>query len=191
MVFIDQYIIQIGKDKYHHHSHELAEIKKIALANGRKIDANGKKLDKIIAGDTGDTGQPETEGYFSSIKITDGDLLITSIKGELNIMALELTNTQQASGVLTFKDKKLAITDVPDGNVTVASSDENVFTVGYEDPTNTVTVKAVNTGVASLKITAKNKAGVDLLFEDIAVEVKSGDAVTGGVAFGEPIEQPE
>jgi len=67
--------------------------------------------------------QSKEIGYFSSLKVFDGDILLTHIKGQLNIMALSLTDTQQASGVLTFKDKKLAITDVPDGAVTVTSSD--------------------------------------------------------------------
>jgi hypothetical protein len=131
----------------------------------------------------------QVEGYFSSLSIYEGNFLINSIKGKLKIMALELTNTQQASGVLTFKDKKLAVTDVPDGAVTLTSSDENVFTASYEDATNTVTVKAVNTGVAALTITATNKAGNNIPFEDIAIEVKSGDAETGSVEFGTPTEQ--
>jgi hypothetical protein len=126
-------------------------------------------------------------GYMSSLSIYEETLLITQIKGK--IMALSMTNTQQAAGVLTFKDKKLAITDVPDGAVTLTSSDESVFTASYEDSTNTVTVKAVNAGVASLSITATNKAGNDIPFEGIAIEILSGDAVTGGVAFGEPTEQ--
>lgn len=129
-------------------------------------------------------------GYFSNLSIFDGKQLLFTVKGKLNIMALELTNTQQASGVLTFKDKKLEITDVPDGAATVTSSDENVFTTSYEDATNTVTVIAVHSGVAALSIKATNKAGQDIPFEDIAIEVKSGDAVTGGVAFAEPTEQP-
>jgi hypothetical protein len=127
-------------------------------------------------------------GYMSSLSIYEGNSLITTIKGK--IMALSMTNTQQASGVLTFKDKKLAITDVPDGAVTLTSSDENVFTASYEDATNTVTVLAVNSGVAALSIKATNKAGNDIPFEDIAIEILSGDAVTGGVDFGEPTEQP-
>jgi hypothetical protein len=133
--------------------------------------------------------KPKISGYFSSWSIYEKSLLITTIKGKLNIMALELTNTQQASGVLTFKDKKLAVTDVPDGAVTLTSSDENVFTANYEDSTNTVTVVAVNSGVAALSITATNKAGDNIPFEDIAIEVKSGDAVTGGIEFGTPTEQ--
>lgn len=131
------------------------------------------------------------EGYFSSWIVTEGNLLITSIKGKLNLMAVSMTDTQQASGVLTFKDKKLAVTDVPDGAVTLESTDENVFTASYEDSTNTVTVKANQPGVAALKIKAKNKAGNDIPFEDSAVEVTSGDAATGGVDFGTPVEQPE
>jgi hypothetical protein len=131
----------------------------------------------------------QLEGYFSSLSIHEGNSIISFIKGKLKIMALELTNTQQASGVLTFKDKKLAITDVPDGAVTLTSSDKNVFTATYEDSTNTVTVKAVNTGVAALSIKATNKAGNDIPFEDIAIEVKSGDAETGSIEFGTPTEQ--
>lgn len=136
--------------------------------------------------------QPQDEGligYFSSLKIYEGQQQLFSITGKLSIMALSLTNSQQASGVLTFKDKKLEITDVPDGSVTVTSSDEDVFTVSYEDSTNTVTVVAGTSGVAALSITATNKAGNTIPFEDIAIEVTSGDAATGGVAFGEPTEQ--
>lgn len=132
----------------------------------------------------------EIEGFFSSFSFYEGNSLINSITGKLTIMALSLTDTQQASGVLTFKDKKLAVTDVPDGAVTLTSSDENVFTASYEDSTNTVTVVAGNPGVAALSIKATNKAGQDIPFEDIAIEVKSGDAQTGGVEFGEPTEQP-
>lgn len=130
------------------------------------------------------------EGYFSSLSFYEGNLLLNSITGKLTIMALSLTDTQQASGVLTFKDKKLAVTDVPDGSVTLTSSDENVFTASYADDTNTVTVVAGNPGVAALSIKAKNKAGQDIPFEDIAIEVTSGDAATGGVEFGAPTEQP-
>lgn len=182
MVFIDQYIIQIGKDKYHHHSHELAELKRIALSNGRKLD---KIIKEVI-----DTGQPETEGYFSSIEIRDEKFLITSIKGKINLMSVTLTTSQQASGVLKFKDKKLAITDVPDGAVQLTVSDEGIATASYEDATNTVSVKPVAPGVATLSIKATNKAGKDIPFEDIAVEVTSGDAETGSIDFV-VTEQPE
>ena len=137
-----------------------------------------------------DQNTNETEGFFSSLSIYEGNFLINSITGKIKIMALSLTDTQQASGVLTFKDKKLAVTDVPDGAVTLTSSDENVFTASYEDSTNTVTVVAGQPGVAALSIKATNKAGQDIPFEDIAIEVKSGDAQTGSVEFTEPVEQP-
>lgn len=104
-------------------------------------------------------------------------------------MALSMTDTQQASGKLSFVDKKGAPTDVPDGNVSVTSSDENVATVSYDDATNTVTVVAGNPGVAALTIKATNKAGNDLPFDDVAVEVLSGDAASGGIEFGTPTEQ--
>ena len=132
----------------------------------------------------------QLEGYFSSLSIYEGNFLINSIKGKLNIMALSLTDTQQASGVLTFKDKKLAVTDVPDGAVTLTVADTSIATATYEDSTNTVTVVAGQPGVTALTIKATNKAGQDIPFEDIAIEVTSGDAATGGVEFGEPTEQP-
>lgn len=128
-------------------------------------------------------------GFISDLKVYEGKTILFTIKGKLNIMALTLTDTQQASGVLTFKDKKLAITDVPDGAVTVASSDTNVFTTSYEDSTNTVTVVAGQPGVAALSITATNQSGAAIPFDDIAIEVKGSDAATGGVEFGAPTEQ--
>lgn len=138
-----------------------------------------------------DHNKGNDEIYFSTFEIREGNFLITSITGKFNLMAFKITDSQQISGVLTFKDKKLKVTDVPDGAVTVQSTDENVFTVGYEDATNTITAKGVGPGVAALKITAKNASGNDIPFEDIAGEVTSGDAATGGVEFGEPSEQPE
>lgn len=139
-----------------------------------------------------DHPQPENnlEGYFSSLSFYEGNLLINSIKGKLTIMALSMTNTQQASGVLTFKDKKLEITDVPDGAVTLTVADESIATASYEDSTNTVTVVAQKSGVTALSIKATNKAGNDIPFEDIAIEITSGDAATGGVEFTAPVEQP-
>lgn len=129
-------------------------------------------------------------GYISSLKVTEGKQLIFSIKGKLNIMALTMTDSQQASGVLTFVDKKGVATDVPDGNVTVTSSDTAVAAVTYDDPTNTVTVVAGVPGVAALTIVATNAAGVVLPFDDVAVEITSGDATSGSIAFGAPTEQP-
>jgi len=106
-------------------------------------------------------------------------------------MALSMTDTQQASGTLAFVDKHGHTTDVPDGNVTVTSSDEAVATATYDDPTNIITVKAVAPGVAALTIKATNSKGDDLPFEDVAIEIKSGDATGGTITFGEPTEQPE
>lgn len=135
--------------------------------------------------------QPKQSGYFSELKMYDGKLLLTHLKGKLNIMALSMTDTQQASGTLAFVDKHGHATDVPDGNVTVSSSDEAVATASYDDPTNTVTVKAVAPGVATLTVAAKNAKGDTLPFEDTAIEIKSGDAVGGSITFGTPTEQPE
>lgn len=126
----------------------------------------------------------KARGYISEISIDN-----IKIKGE--IMALSMTDTQQASGKLSFVDKHGHDTDVPDGNVTVSSSDTNVATAEYDDPTNMVTVKAVAPGVAALSISATNAKGDVLPFEDVAIEIKSGDAVGGTVSFGEPTEQPE
>lgn len=152
----------------------------------RFVRLTARILGRQVPGQTED----DTIGYFSEIKVYENKQLLYYLTGKFNLMALSLTDTQQASGVLTFKDKKLAVTDVPDGAVTLTSSDESVFTATYEDATNTVTVVAGNPGVAALSIKATNKAGTDIPFEDIAIEVKSGDAQTGGVDFGEPTEQP-
>lgn len=138
-----------------------------------------------------DEESKKESGYFSELNIYDGKLLLTHLKGKLFIMALSMTDTQQASGTLAFVDKHGHPTDVPDGNVTVSSSDEAVATASYDDPTNTITVKAVAPGVAALTVTAKNSKGDTLPFEDVAIEIKSGDAVGGQITFGEPTEQPE
>lgn len=172
-------------DHYHHNApnHDGHE--------DRLLHTIDRKVDQILAkvSETPDGGAT-TEGYFTSLSIFDGKQLLFTLKGKLNIMALSLLDTQQASGVLTFKDKKLAITDVPDGAVTLEVTDTNVATATYEDSTNTVTVVAGQPGVAALKIKATNAAGADIPFEDIAIEVKSGDAASGGVEFGAPTEQP-
>lgn len=129
-------------------------------------------------------------GHFTKLSYYEGNFLINSIKGKLNIMALSMTDTQQASGVLSFVDKKGSPTDVPDGNVKITSSDESIASVTYDDPTNTVTVVAGKAGVAALTIVATNKAGQQLPFDDVAVEITAGDASTGTITFGEPTEQP-
>lgn len=104
-------------------------------------------------------------------------------------MALSMTDTQQAQGTVAFVDKKGNPTDVPDGNVSITSSDETIATVSYDDPSNTVTVVAGNPGVAALSIKATNKAGEALPFDDVAVEITAGDAASGTITFGTPTEQ--
>lgn len=151
------------------------------------FNINVKKL--VIKCDDCDECFDDALGYFSELKLIDGSLLLTHIKGKLNIMALSMTDTQQAAGTLAFVDKHGHTTDVPDGNVTVTSSDEAVATASYDDPTNTITVKAVAPGVAALSIAAKNSKGDDLPFDDVAIEIKSGDATSGSIVFGEPTEQ--
>lgn len=125
--------------------------------------------------------------YFSYIS----EISIDNIKIKGKIMALSMSDTQQAKGTLAFVDKHGHSTDVPDGNVSVSSSDEGVATASYDDPTNTVTVKAVAPGVAALSVKATNAKGEDLPFEDVAIEIKAGDAVGGSITFGEPTEQEE
>ena len=186
VVFIEQNVIVIKGHKYHHNEHELQEIRNDFKEIKKGLKAILNKIEPPIPPEL----EGKDEGYFSEIKITEGNSIISFIKGKLNIMALSLTDTQQASGVLTFKDKKLAIADVPDGNVTLSVADTNVATATYEDATNTVTVVAGQPGVTALTIKATNKAGADIPFDDIAIEVLGGDAVTGGVAFTDPIEQP-
>lgn len=133
--------------------------------------------------------KPKPSGYISEVSISNkGFSFITNtIKGK--IMALALTDNQQAVGTLTFKDKKGATTDVADGAVTVTSSDDAVFTATYDDDSNGVTVVATGIGVASLTIKATNQKGDDIPFEDTAVEVKSDVASQGAVTFAEPTEQ--
>ncbi len=133
--------------------------------------------------------QAAESGYFSELNIFDNKQLLTHLKGKLTIMALSMTDTQQASGTLEFVDKHGHKTDVPDGNVNVSTDDEGVATASYDDPSNTITVKAVGPGVAALHIAAKNAKGDDLPFEDVAIEIKSGDAVGGTINFGPPTEQ--
>lgn len=130
-------------------------------------------------------------GYFKRLSIFDGKQLLLNLKGKLSIMALSMTDTQQASGTLAFVDKHGHTTDVPDGNVTVSSSDDSVATASYDDASNTITVVAKAPGVAALSIVAKNAKGEILPFEDVAVEIKSGDAVGGTITFGEATELPE
>lgn len=166
----------IKVDVYHHHENDDL-IRKL------------RKLIKKLLNEHNDH-TPST-GFFSTISIFDSKQLLLTLKGKLNIMALSMTDTQQASGTLSFVDKHGHTTDVPDGNVSVSSSDEAVATASYDDPSNTVTVKAVAPGVAALSIKAKNAKGDDLPFEDVAIEIKSGDATSGSISFGEPTEQPE
>lgn len=129
------------------------------------------------------------KSYISSISIseTGSSFINNKIKG--TIMALTLTDTQQAAGTLSFVDKKGNATDVADGAVTVTSSDESIATVSYLDDGNVITVVAGKPGVAALTIKATNQAGEDLPFEDVAIEVLSGNATAGTVTFGDPTEQ--
>lgn len=132
----------------------------------------------------------DAKSYISKFSLYDGKQFLFSIRGKTNIMALSMTDTQQASGMLAFVDKKGAATDVADGAVTITSSDPSIAAVTYDDPTNTVTVVAGNPGVATLKVAATNKAGATLPFDDIAIEVLSGDAASGTISFGALTEQP-
>lgn len=117
-------------------------------------------------------------------------ITIDNIKITGKIMALSMTDTQQAAGVVSFVDKKGAPTDVPDGNVTVSTGDSSIATATYDDPSNTVTVVAGNPGVTALTIAAKDKNGNALPFDDVAIEITAGDAVSGSINFGTPTEQP-
>lgn len=104
-------------------------------------------------------------------------------------MALSLTDSQQAVGKLSFKDKKGFDTDVADGAVEVSSSDDSIAEVSYDDAKNEITVVAGQPGVAAITVKATASNGSDLPFEDTAVEVKSGDAVGGSIDFSSPVEQ--
>lgn len=130
-------------------------------------------------------------GYILDLKIFEGKNVtpLFTIKGKLNIMALSMTDTQKASGVLKFVDSKGAPTDVPDGNVVITSSNEEAATVTYDDPSNTVTVTAGLPGVAALHFDVKDANGNSLPFDDVAVEITSGNAVSGTIEFGAPTEQ--
>lgn len=135
------------------------------------------------------------KSYLSTLEIFDGKQLLFTVKGKISM--LKLTDTQQSVGKLEFVDGKGKFTDVPDGNVVVLvkgtgdTPGEEVASADYDDAKNEVTVKAVGPGVAALSIKAKNKAGEDLPFDDIAIEVTAGDAKSGRVVFGEPTEQPQ
>lgn len=122
------------------------------------------------------------EGYFSTIELSD-----VKIKGKFKIMALSITDTQKAVGTLSFSD--IHGHEVDAASVDVVSSDEAVFTVSYDDPTNAVTVLAIAPGVAALSISPKNSKGEILPFEDVAIEILGGDAVSGSIVFGPPTEQ--
>jgi hypothetical protein len=131
----------------------------------------------------------QASGYFEELTISEDSHLITKIKGKLQIMALTMTDTQQASGTIAFVDKKGATTDA--ASVTITSSDESIATVSYDDPTNTVTVVAGLPGVATLTIDARQADGDELPFDDVAVEITASDAVSGTISFSAPTEQPE
>lgn len=123
------------------------------------------------------------KSYISSITIDN-------IKITGKIMALSMNDGQQAAGTLTFVDKHGHNTDVPDGNVSLSVDDTGVATVSYDDPTNTVTVVAVAPGVTALHVSATNAHGDTLPFDDVAIEITAGDAVSGSIAFGTPTDQP-
>jgi len=127
-------------------------------------------------------------GYISDLSLYDNQKLLFILKGKLNIMSVTLKDTQKATGKLSFVDSKGAATDVPDGNVAITSSDESIATVSYDDPTNTITVTAGVPGVAALKFDVKDDNGNVLPFDDVAVEVTSGNAVSGTVSFDTPVE---
>lgn len=130
----------------------------------------------------------EDRGYFSSLVIKESNNILSRLKGKLIIMAISMTDTQQAQGVIVFVDKKGSTTDATSVVLTVA--DTNVATATYDDPTNTVTVVAGNTGVTALTIVAKDSKGIQLPFDDVAIEITAGDAVSGTITFGAPTEQP-
>lgn len=141
--------------------------------------------------------EDKSETYFSDFFLYDGQQLLFNIQGKLKFKKMRLKDTQQVVGTLSFVDKKGKPTDVPDGHVSVnivnAGDAEPgaIATASYEDEGNKVTVKAVGPGVAALVIAVTNAAGENLPFEDVAIEVTAGDAVSGTVVFGEPTEQEE
>jgi hypothetical protein len=47
VVFIEENIIIVGKERYHHHSHELQEIKKLLLSNNLKLNKIMAKIDDL------------------------------------------------------------------------------------------------------------------------------------------------
>ena len=134
------------------------------------------------------THPKESKGYFKDLTIQSGNLISSQLKGKLIIMALSMTDTQQAVGTLSFVDKKGAPTDATSVELTVA--DTNIATATYDDPNNKITIVAGQPGVTALTIVAKNSQGVQLPFDDVAIEITAGDAVSGTVSFETPTEQP-
>lgn len=126
-----------------------------------------------------DHGKPVQKGYISAISFFENGVLINSIKGKLNIMGFTLKDTQNASFPLIFVDKKGATSDAASVELQVANAEQGSAT--YDDPTNTVTFAAGVPGVTALKIIAKDSAGNVLPFDDIAVQVNAGDAVSGSI----------
>lgn len=124
--------------------------------------------------------------FWQAISVNSFNHLI-KVKGK--IMAVTLKDSQKVTGTLSFVDAKGAPTDVADGSVSVTSSDEAIATVSYDDANNKIEVVAGNPGVAAISIKATNQQGAELPFDDVAVEVTSGDAVSGTVTFDTPTNQ--
>lgn len=94
-------------------------------------------------------------------------------------MAITLKDTQKFTAQLSFVDSKGAATDA--ASVELISNNTEACTVEYDDPTNTITGVAGLPGVAALSIVAKDADGNTLPFEDVAIEVTAGNAVSGSL----------
>lgn len=142
------------------------------------------KIEKLVIQTEECKPTEKVTGYISNLSVFENAKLLFTIKGKLNIMAIQLKDNQKATYQLKFVDAKGADTDAASVDVAL---DPNVggSSISYDDPTNTVTVMAGLPGVSTIKITPKDSAGTVLAFPDEALEVTAGDAVSG--SHSEPV----
>lgn len=115
------------------------------------------------------------------------------LKFKGKIMALSMTDTQQAVATIKLLDKKGYETPVSDGMLVVSVDDESIATV--ELVGGELTVKAVAPGVATglLEIDPDNNDSTldDDFSQEFAIEILPGQGVSASIVFGAPTEQEE
>lgn len=129
------------------------------------------KIEKLLTADNS-----PVSGYMYDLRIFENDKLITFIKGKFS-MAITLTDSQQATYQLSFVDKKGKATDA--ASVVLSLDPAGDTTIAYDDPSNTVTIVAGSPGISTIKTVAKDSKGNVLPFDDEALEVTAGDAISG------------